>query len=268
MKLYRIYALSLRYFITIPRNLYRMVDLVYYPLLDIALWGSVYISHELRTHGTIPTKLGIESNLYLAALVLWSIASSINVEIAFNVLEELYAQNVISLLTAPFLHSEWVIAMIILSMVKVAFTLIFCSCVIWLFYGLNVFSFGLPFIYAIALTALFGLILGLFLTAFVINWGKRIDLIYWTIPYLVLFVSCVLYPLALLPRPVQFLSKILPTTYVFEGLRTYIQTGSWPSEYFSFALLLSIAYLAATLWFLRFMLKKSTQKGLTLIEGE
>lgn len=268
MKLYRIYALSLRYFLTIPRNLYRMVDLIYYPLLDIALWGSVYISYELRMHGELPAKLGVESNLYLAALALWAVASSINVEIAFNVLEELYAQNIVGLMTTPILLGEWIIAVVILSTVKAVFTLTFCSCIIWLFYGLNVFAFGLPFIYATALIALFGLILGLFLTAFVVNWGKRIDLIYWTIPYLVLFVSCVLYPLSLLPRSVQFLSKALPTTYVFEGLRAYIKTGVLPSSYFSIALVMSIAYLAVTLWFLRFMLRQSTKKGLELLERD
>lgn len=268
MKLYRVIALSMRYFLTIPRNLYRMVDLIYYPLLDIALWGSVYISYELRAQGSMPTQLSPESNIYLAALVLWAVASSINVEIAFNVMEEIYAQNIVGLLTTPIMYSEWVSAVAILSTVKAIFTLIFCSLVIWAFYGLNVFSIGLPFIYATGLISLFGFILGIFLTAFVINWGKRIDLIYWTIPYFVLFISCVLYPLALLPRSLQYLSKLLPTSYIFEGLREHIKTGAMPSAQFTTALALSIVYVIAALWFLRFMLGQSARKGLELLERE
>lgn len=268
MKLYRVVALSMRYLLTIPRNLYRVVDLVYYPMLDIALWGAVYVSYEFRAQGSMPTTLSPESSLYLAALALWAMASSINIEIAFNVLEELYAQNIVGLMTTPILYSEWVAAVVILSIIKALFTLVFCGSVIWAFYGLNVFSFGLPFIYAAGLTALFGIILGLFLTAFVINWGKKIDLIYWTIPYFLLFVSCVFYPLALLPRPLQYVSKVLPTSYIFEGLRDFIKTGVTPTTQFSIAFGMILIYLVGTLWFMQVMLRQSTQKGLELLERE
>jgi ABC-2 type transport system permease protein len=66
---------------------------------------------------------------------------------------------------------------------------------------------------------LFGISLGIFGSALVLRFGPAAEWFIWPIPAFISPLACVFYPLATLPHWMQYLARIIPPSYVFEGMR-------------------------------------------------
>ena len=263
MYLYRIVALIVRYAFEIPRDFFRVFDLTFYPLMDIILWG--FMSLWIQTGGN--SQAATIGPLILLSLVLWMIVENANREIAFNLTEELYAHNLVNLLVTPMKISEWLISVILLALLRVSFVFIFCSAVIWILRGINIFNLGLLLVAAIPLLLMSGIALGLGISALMLRWGRRISTFIWSIPYLVLSFSAVFYPLHLLPPWAQMIGKMLPICYVFETLRVTVTTGviAWSNLWISLAL--NMVYLVGAISLFIWMFNRSRDQGLSQLEN-
>jgi ABC-2 type transport system permease protein len=69
--------------------------------------------------------------------------------------------------------------------------------------------------------------LGIFGSALVLRFGPAAEWFIWPIPAFISPAACVFYPLATLPHWMQYLARIIPPSYVFEGMRHILarQTG-------------------------------------------
>jgi ABC-2 type transport system permease protein len=108
---------------------------------------------------------------------------------------------------------------------------------------------------------LFGWALGIFTSSLVIRWGHAAEALIWGVPFLIQPLSAIFYPLATLPSWLQAISKCLPSTYVFEGMRAVIRTGSMPLHYFLTALALNVVYFLLAGLFFNFMYSKARETG-------
>ena len=263
MYLYRIVALILRYAFEIPRDFFRVFDLTFYPLMDIILWG--FMSLWVQTGGN-PASSNIGS-LILLSLILWMVVENANREIAFNLTEELYAHNLVNILVTPMKLSEWIVSVIVLALIRVAFVFVFCSCAIWILRGINVLDLG-PLLYAILpLLLISGTVLGIAISALMMRWGRRISTFIWSIPYLILSFSAVFYPMDLLPPWAQAIGKMMPICYVFETLRTAVATGTvvWSNLWISLAL--NLLYLGSSIVLFVWLFDRSRDHGLAQLEN-
>jgi len=68
--------------------------------------------------------------------------------------------------------------------------------------------------------------------------------------------------LSILPQEVQKIALFVPSSYVFEGLREFILTGSIVYEKFLISFALNAVYLILSLWFFVFMFNKIKKLGL------
>ena len=66
---------------------------------------------------------------------------------------------------------------------------------------------------------LFGIALGIFAAGMVLRLGPAAEWFVWPIPALLSPFVAVFYPLAMLPQWMQYLSYVLPPSYVFESMR-------------------------------------------------
>ena len=73
---------------------------------------------------------------------------------------------------------------------------------------------------------LFGISLGIFGSALVLRFGPASEWFIWPLPALISPFAGVLYPVATLPHWMQMVSRVLPPSYVFEGLRAIISGGT------------------------------------------
>ena len=76
------------------------------------------------------------------------------------------------------------------------------------------------------------------------------------------------YPLSALPPWGQVISKMIPMSYVFEGLRVYLTHGSFPMYNLGMSVILSCVYLAGAVTFFIYMFNQSRVDGLARLEAE
>lgn len=261
MYLYRIYALIVRYVLEIPRDFFRIFDLTFYPTMDIILWGFMSLWVQTGSQGT--THIG---PLILMSLVFWMLVENANREIAFNFTEELYAHNLVNILVTPLLLREWLVAVIVLAIVRSSFVFVFCTGIIWILRGINLFALGPLFLIFYMLLTMSGIALGLSITALLIRWGRRISTFIWSIPYLILSFSAVFYPLELLPPWARYIGSSMPICYVFQALRQYVSTGVIAWHLLIVSLILNVTYLGLSITLFIWMFNKSRNSGIAQLE--
>ncbi len=261
MRFYRVWAMVIRYLLTWFHNLNNFLDDALWPILDIILWGmtSIWIQEN---QDTIPESVFI----LLTCLVLWYVVQRANDAVSMNTLEELWERNLINLFSTPLTILEWMTAMIILSFLRISYTLLVCIVTVWLLYALNIFAIGwmlIPFLFSLLLSGLF---IGFFTTGFVMCWGRKALYFSWTISWLFSPFSSVYYPLDILPKWAQCIGQMLPMTYAFQGLRTALVTQEFPVQNFTISLILNGIYLVLSMIFFVFMFERSRVKGFASLQ--
>lgn len=260
MRWHRIYGVFLRYLYTLRKGLLSLSDLFYWPLVDILLWGltSVWIQSTSNIHN-LPLIL-------LTGLIFWQIAWRGSIDISTNLLQEFWHRNLSNLFSTPLKLSEWIAGLILLCLCKLLITISFGSLAVYILYSLNVFKVGWAFLPFAASLLIFGWALSFLSSSAIILWGHRIEMFAWMIAFIFAPFSGVFYPVEVLPGWAQMISWCLPTTYIFEGMRSILHTDTFPGHYFWISLGLDILYLAASIRVFLFAFEKSRAKGLGRLE--
>ena len=113
MAINRIYGLFLRHFFLIKSSLPRILDLIYWPTIQIILWGfislffSTYSNYYNNTLGVI---------LSCAILYDFLFRSSISFNMLF--LEEIWSRNFTNLFIAPMRISEIIISLVVTALIR------------------------------------------------------------------------------------------------------------------------------------------------------
>ena len=107
-----------------------------------------------------------------------------------------------------------------------------------------------------------------FVTGILIRYGLGAESLTWVLPFMIAPVSCIYYPLSTLPW-LQEVASVIPTSYVFEGMRALLLDGQWRADLFPLnALSLNLIYFL--LGMVSFLLSFSSARkhGLLLQSGE
>jgi ABC-2 type transport system permease protein len=113
-----------------------------------------------------------------------------------------------------------------------------------------------------------GWAMGLAVCGLILRHGMGAESLAWTVFFALSPVSCVYYPITILPHWVQPIAWSLPQTYVFEGMRTVLFDHVFRFDYFAAAIALDIVYLAAgiAIFFLAF--RDARHRGALMQMGE
>lgn len=260
MKFGRCWAVFLRYFYLFAK-LDQIADLLYWPAIDIALWGltTVWIQQGSQHVSNIAL-------IVMTGLIFWQIVWRGNYEVSVNLLQEFWNRNLVNLFSTPLKLREWMVGVIMLSFTKIFITLAFGSILVYVLYALNVFTIGWAFLPFTALLMMSGWMIGFLAAAVVIYWGQRFQMLAWMTAYVFAPFSAVYYPVSALPKWLHPVAYALPTTHVFEGMRTVLQQQIFPWTAFWWSLVLNIIYLLVTMSIFAFAFEKSRSKGLSRFE--
>jgi ABC-2 type transport system permease protein len=257
----RVWAIALRYFYFFAK-LDHLADLFYWPALDIVLWG---ITSEWIQQGQTATFPHIALAI-LTGLVFWQIVWRGNYEISVNLLQEFWNRNLVNLFSTPLKLSEWVIAVMIVGLLKILISLLFGAFLVYILYTLNVFSLGwafLPFCFSLTISGWF---IGFICASIMIYYGQRVQMLSWIVIGVFAPFSAVFYPVSALPEWAQTIAHALPMTYIFEAMRSVLNDGIFPWKLFNISLLLNAVYLGLSMLLFRFAFDKSREKGLSRLE--
>lgn len=253
----RVIAMMIRYAINMRHNLDRLSDMLYWPLMDLLLMGltGVYLSKA-----NISNPHAVE--IILTGVIFWLVIWRGQYEINLNLLAEIWDKNLVNIFITPLKISEWILSLLLFGFLKMLVSLIFVSIVSFALYKFNVFMYGffiIPIIISLLLT---GWTIGFAISSVLIRYGERIQTIAWVGGMLLAPFSAIYYPLSILPVWVQKVASFVPSSYIFEGMREFIATGSISFEKFLISFSLNIIYLALSIWLFIFMFKKSRKLGL------
>ena len=249
-----------RYFYVFYKGSHSLADLFYWPLVDILLWGLTSTWIQLQSPiSNLPLIL-------MTGLIFWQIAWRGAIDIGVNLLQEFWNRNLVNLFSTPLKISEWSAGVILLSLCKLVITIAFGALVVYFLYAINVFKVGVLFLPFTASLIIFGWSVGFLAGSLVIYWGNQMEAIAWMIPFVFAPFCAVFYPVNILPEWAQTIAWCLPPTYIFEGMRKILATGSFDSLYFWLSFILNIVYLILSFQLFKFMFNKSRKKGLSRLE--
>ena len=246
----------MRHLYLYQRSFPRLMDILYWPVMELLLWGfiSIYVA-KLNVGGfNVVTVL-------LGAVIFWDLLSQSQRSVSVAFLEDVWERNFLNIFVTPLRISEFLASAVILAFVRIVMTGVVMGILAAIFYKFNIFIFGFYLVPFVVNLLIFGSALGFFTTAIILRYGTSAQVLAFGFLFLLQPFSAVFYPVSVLPAFVQPIAYALPSTYVFEGMRGVITTGSFSLGYFALALLTNAIYLALILWYFYKMFAKVKIKG-------
>ncbi|HUI94666.1 MAG TPA: ABC transporter permease [Xanthobacteraceae bacterium] len=259
----RIGAMVARYWYLLRSSWPRLLDLVYWPAVQMLMWGflQLYISQNAgffaRAGGT-----------FIGAVLLWDILFRGQLGFSISFLEEMWSRNLANLMISPLRPIEFVIALMIMSVVRLAIGLIPVTLLAIAFFGFNLFGLGLALAAFFVNLMLTSWAVGIFVSGLVLRNGLGAENMAWTIMFIFLPLTCVYYPVAVLPPWLQHVSWLLPPTYVFEGMRALMIGHVFRLDLMLEALALNAVFFTAGAAAFLALLKSARRAGSLMQTGE
>lgn len=251
-------ALVLRYSLLYLRSWIRSIELIFWPTLELLLWGFLSVFIQGQTEGDFP----YFAKFLIGAMIFWDVLFRAQQGVAISFLEDVWTRNLLNLFVAPIRLSEYLSATCIIGCLRVAVTVALLALFAQALYAFNLFEFEWKLIPFFGNLLLFGWSLGMISTAFILRWGLAAESLAWAVPFLIQPISAVFYPVSVLPVPLQTVAWLLPSTYVFEGMRGVISTGEMQWNSLLISILLNAAFLIFSSGFFAFMFNVARNKGL------
>ncbi len=263
MKVHRIMALVGRHLYLYRRSLPRIMEIFYWPFLDLVIWGFITV-YLARFQSQIPGFV----TFFLGALILWDILFRSQQGITISFLEEIWARNLMNLFASPLKPSEFLAATMVMSIFKVTCVSIVMAVCAAVFYSYNIFLIGLwlfPFVVNLVVT---GWIVGVFTTSLIMRFGQEAEVLAWSMVFLFQPVSCVFYPLDVLPGWLKAIAWANPAAHVFEGMRAVLNASIQPLANLVWASGLNVLLLVVVIMWFHRTFAYCKQEGLLVRVGE
>ncbi|MGL3827239.1 ABC-2 type transport system permease protein [Candidatus Pelagibacter ubique HIMB4] len=257
------YGLFLRHFYLIRGSFPRILDLIYWPSIQIILWGFIskfftaYSDYYNNTVGIILT---------CAILYDFLFRSSISFNMLF--LEEIWSRNFTNLFISPLKIKEIIISLIFTSLVRTLIGLIPAIILTSPLFGISILKLGLPLLFLFLSLYIFGITLGLLVSAGLLRFGPSFENIAWSSLFLLAPLGCIYYPIEILPNFFQLLAKGLPLVYIFDEARNILINGSVDFKNIFNAYLLNLFYLILSIIIFYISFNKAREKGTLINMGE
>jgi ABC-2 type transport system permease protein len=259
----RIGAMIARYWYLLRSSWPRLLELVYWPAVQMLMWGflQLYIGENsgffARAGGT-----------FIGAVLLWDILFRGQLGFSVSFLEEMWSRNLANLMISPLRPSEFVMALMVMSIVRLAIGMVPVSLLAIGFFGFNLYGLGLALAVFFANLILTSWAVGIFVSGLVMRNGLGAESFAWTIMFLLMPLACVYYPVAVLPGWLQWVALALPPTYVFEGMRSLLIEHIFRADLMWRALALNALWFGAGVFGFMRLLEASRRHGSLLQSGE
>jgi ABC-2 type transport system permease protein len=235
----RIGALVLRHLYLLRGSWPRVLELVYWPAMQIVLWG--FISVSLRTQsGVVAQAFGI----LLAGVMLWDVTFRSQVGVSVSFFEEMWSRNLGNLFVTPLRPWEMIASLLVMSFLRTLISAIPASILAFLLFHFSVYSLGWPLLLFFVNLLAFGWAIGLAVSGLVMRVGAGAEGLAWAAVFAIAPVSAVYYPVSILPHWLQPIAWCLPPAYVFEGMRGVLLEHRFRPEMLFAAMALNAVYFA------------------------
>ena len=259
----RIGAMILRNLYVLRRSWPRILELAYWPLMQMLLWG--FITTFFVQHSSWVAQAAA---VLISAVLLWDVLFRANLGVSLPFTEEMWARNLGQLFVSPLRVHEMVASLLIMSFIRTLISVTPAALLALPLYDVWVFKLGPPLITFFANLLVMGWSVGLVASALVLRYGMGAESLCWLGVFLFAPLSGIYYPIDTLPGWLQPLAWALPSAHVFEGMRSVLFDGVFRVDLFFGALALNVLYLALACAFFLYMAHVARQRGLLMQQGE
>lgn len=259
MNLRIISALVLRYLFLYTRTPMRLIELIFWPIVELLIWGYLTVFIQQNSSGDF----GRVITFLLGAMICWDVIFRAQQGVAISFLEDVWTRNLLNVFVAPVRTVEYLAATFIIGFLRICVTVIVLSVLSFALYRFNILALKwtiVPFFGSLLVT---GWALGMISTALILRWGQAAESLAWAVPFFIQPFTAAFYPVEVMkPEWVQYIALALPSTHVFEGMRTMLKTGVFDWGHFAWSCGLNVIVLTIAGAVFVTMLRLTKKRGL------
>lgn len=259
----RVSAVFIRHLFLFRSSWTRFFDLLYWPLLQMLIWG--FITKFLANQSLWVAQA---AGVLIGAVLLWDVLVRGQFGVTLSVLEEMWSRNLANLFVSPLRPTEYACGLMALSILRTLMGVGPAALLAIPLFHYSIFSLGLPLLAFYVLLMMLGWSVGLLMSALVIRFGLAAESFAWASIFALAPISGVYYPIATLPGWLQPVAWAIPSTCVFEGMRSVLIEERFRVDLMLWALALDLVYLAVSLAIFLYAFHRARELGRLVQSGE
>jgi ABC-2 type transport system permease protein len=250
----RVLSVILRDYYVLRRSAPRMLEIVYWPTVELLIWGYLSVFLQARR---VPAVVAV----LLGGVLLWQVLFRSQSEVSMAFLEDIWSRNLLNVFVAPLTGSEYLTGVVAFGALKLVVNVALMAVIALVLYGFGLFSIGPALVPFMALLLLMGWALAIVTIGVILRFGQSAEVIAWAMAFAFQPFAAVFYPVTVLPVAMQWVAHLVPASYVFEGMRAVLAGRPLPWGTLGMAALLDLVYVAGSLAYFRRMLVKVRSNG-------
>lgn len=259
----RVAALVRRYMYLLRSSGVRIVELIYWPFLQMLTWGFLQ-----KFLASTDNPYAQSAGVLIGAVLLWDILFRSKIGFSTTFIEEMWSRNLGNLLTSPLRPFELVAALSLWSIIRLSVGMVPVAIAAFLIFEFNLLGLGLWLVVFFCVLVLTSWSLGLIAAGVILRYGLGAEELAWSLAFLLLPLACVYYPVSVLPGWLQPIALALPPTHVFEGMRSILLEHTFDPSNLYWALGLNAVYLVVGYATFSWFLSSARDNGTLLQLGE
>ena len=259
----RVGAMVLRYWYLLRSSWPRLMEMIYWPAVQMLTWG--FLQMYVAENAGFFARTGA---IFIGAVLLWDILFRAQLGFSISFLEEMWARNLGNIMMSPLRPIEFISALIIMSLVRLSVGMVPVTLLALAFFGFNLYGLGFALVAFFINLMLTAWAVGIFVSGLVLRNGLGAENLAWTIMFIFLPLTCVYYPVSVLPVWLQPIAWALPPTYVFEGMRALMIDHVFRVDLMLQALALNVVLFGAGVVAFLMLLENARRNGALMQTGE
>ena len=259
----RVSAMMLRYWYLLRSSWPRLLDLVYWPTVQMITWG--FLQYYVATNAGFFARAG---GTFIGAVLLWDILFRGQLGFSISFLEEMWSRNIGNLMMSPLRPMEFITALMVMSVVRLAVGAVPVTFLAIAFFGFNLYGLGLALVAFFFNLMLTSWAIGILVSGLILRNGMGAENLAWSIMFIFMPLTCVYYPVTTLPVWLQPVAWVLPPTYVFEGMRALLIDKAFRPDLMLDALALNAVFFAVGVFAFLKLLESARRHGSLMQTGE
>ncbi len=212
----RVGAMILRYTYLLRSSWPRLLEMIYWPAVQMLTWGFLQ-TYLVQAQGGIPKSAAIAAGALIGGVLLWDILLRGQQGFSFSFLEEMWSRNMPNLLISPLRPAEFVLALMVMSLLRLGIGIVPVTLMAIAFFGFNLWALGIAFAAFFVVLIFFAWSVGLLVSGILLRYGLGAENLVWSLMFVIQPLGCVYYPVAALPGWLQPFCWALAADLCFRG---------------------------------------------------
>jgi ABC-2 type transport system permease protein len=252
--IYRIFAFAYRDWLFARRNIFAVVEMLFWPIVGMLSIGllSDFLKLDRQTQSYVLT----------GAIALGALQVS-QLDVAYALLHDIWSKSVKHTFLTPTGLIEYLVGPWLVGIVRGTIVFFLLAG-----FSMKAFHFYLPGILPtlILLSGIFlsALLMGGFVCVLILQYGQKAEISAWALAYLFILVAGIYYPIDRLPHSIYLVAQFVPLSYFLDYFRAYYGPTAHLSHPLLKAYALTVAGLVIDFTLLRLSLHRARRTGVLL----